>query len=209
SRNGDQTVWYALGDKLNDLESVALKKVSQNETPPLSQNETGVSQNGTTIPQNKDSYKQDQLFNKRERASNKIDISSSCSASPSDAEPGKPKRKLNYTGEDLALAKLLARRIQENNPKATPPTDSQIRNWANTVRLMRERDCKTHQDIREVLEWNQRDHFWSANILSMDKLRKQWNRLTARMQADKRKKQPEPAREESGFAGAKWKDIIV
>ena len=96
-----------------------------------------------------------------------------------DAEPG---RKAVFTDGDMALAELLARRIAENNPRARSPTASQLRSWANEVRLMRERDGHSLDEIREVLEWSQRDPFWRVNVLSMGSLRKQWNRLTARME---------------------------
>lgn len=50
--------------------------------------------------------------------------------------------------------------------------------WANEVRLMRERDGRTHKEICELFKWAHSDSFWRQNILSPTKLRDHWDRLT-------------------------------
>ena len=57
--------------------------------------------------------------------------------------------------------------------------------WAETIRLMREVDKLDHKDIDEVLKWANADSFWSTNILSMAKLRKQFSQLHAKMTRSK------------------------
>jgi len=56
--------------------------------------------------------------------------------------------------------------------------------WANTIRLMRKRNKHSLEDIRAVFVWANGDSFWRANILSPDKLRKQFVALDARMRND-------------------------
>ena len=63
--------------------------------------------------------------------------------------------------------------------------------WANEIRLMRERDGRTHKDICELFKWANEDEFWSANILSPSKLRDKWDQLEIKKRsckAVKRKK---------------------
>ena len=49
--------------------------------------------------------------------------------------------------------------------------------WANQVRLMRQRDKRLPEHIRTLFFWANQDDFWCGNILSPDKLRKQWSQL--------------------------------
>lgn len=52
--------------------------------------------------------------------------------------------------------------------------------WANTIRLMRVQDNRTHFDICDLFKWANKDDFWKDNILSPSSLRKQWDQLTTR-----------------------------
>ena len=56
--------------------------------------------------------------------------------------------------------------------------DPDITAWSNTVRLMRQIDNRSHQDICGMYDWASKDSFWHRNILSPDALRKQWDKLT-------------------------------
>lgn len=96
-------------------------------------------------------------------------------------QPKNPRRKNIFEEKHLKLARLLWKHIKANNPKAKKPTEAMGHSWANTFRKMEQIDGYSIEDIREVLEWSQRDNFWSGNILSAGKLREQWNMLTARM----------------------------
>jgi hypothetical protein len=66
-------------------------------------------------------------------------------------------------------------RISEIQKPAHVPD---VEKWANTVRLMRECDGRTLDEIRQLFDWANQDDFWRANIRSPDKLRKQWDTLT-------------------------------
>ncbi|WP_019243680.1 MULTISPECIES: hypothetical protein [Bacillus] len=83
------------------------------------------------------------------------------------------------------LANFLFQRILENNPEHKKPN---LQKWANTVRLMMERDKRTEEQIKFLINWSQNDSFWQGNILSMDKLRDQFDRLVVQCKRDKQNK---------------------
>lgn len=95
-------------------------------------------------------------------------------------QKSKPER-CAFSDDDMNLSKLLNYLLEENNPKRKPTTESQLESWANECRLMRERDGRSIEDIEKVLRWSQSDSFWKTNILSMGKLRKQFDQLMIRM----------------------------
>ncbi|XLP21942.1 Replication protein O [Bacillus toyonensis] len=70
-----------------------------------------------------------------------------------------------YETCDMNAAKYLFEKIKENNPKQKEP--SAFDSWANEVRLMRERDKRDLQEIKDVIDWCQKDSFWKSNILSV------------------------------------------
>ena len=80
---------------------------------------------------------------------------------------------------------LLARKLQEfilrNNPKAKPKTPEELTKWADDFRKMIEIDKRTPEDIDNVLKFSQDDSFWQTNILSAEKLRKQFDQLYIKM----------------------------
>ena len=92
---------------------------------------------------------------------------------------------------DLGLARSLLTRVVKNHPgsveaKSTPAEQEQtIVRWANSIRLMRERDGHSPEEIQQVISFSQDDSFWFRNILSADTLRKQWTKLVAKMRGDK------------------------
>lgn len=102
---------------------------------------------------------------------------------PNQTEPSikkKSKIRLAPPLEAVELAQLLSDKIFENIPDRTPPTESQLMAWADEADRIYRIDGHPWDKIRELLLWSQRDEFWKANILSMSKLRKQWNQLVAR-----------------------------
>lgn len=87
----------------------------------------------------------------------------------------KPKRsKFKYSDDDLRFAEEMFIRIQVVIPSAKKPN---FESWANTIRLMRESDNRDHKTMWAVFDWANRDSFWCSNILSPDKLRKQFDKL--------------------------------
>ncbi|PFR25087.1 hypothetical protein COK20_31140, partial [Bacillus cereus] len=83
---------------------------------------------------------------------------------------------------DTNGAKYLFEKIKGNNPKQKEPN---FNNWANEFRLMRERDNREPQEIKDVIDWCQADPFWQGNILSPKKLREKFDQLTIQMKSKK------------------------
>ncbi|EKS6381317.1 replication protein [Enterobacter hormaechei] len=52
--------------------------------------------------------------------------------------------------------------------------------WANTIRLMRAQDKRTHFEICDLFKWANKDDFWKDNILSPSSLRRKWDDLTTK-----------------------------
>lgn len=79
-----------------------------------------------------------------------------------------------FSDEDNRCAEFIFSKIRELNPTAKPPN---MKKWAESVRLMRERDNRTHREIIELFTWANNDQFWKTNILSPQKLREKWDSL--------------------------------
>ena len=82
------------------------------------------------------------------------------------------------------LSELLYEKILEHNPEHKKPD---LSNWSKHIDLMIRIDKRNPDKIREVIEWCQADDFWYKNILSTEKLRKQYDQLIIKMQADTNK----------------------
>ncbi|PGC72653.1 hypothetical protein [Bacillus wiedmannii] len=92
-----------------------------------------------------------------------------------------------FSTSDLENAKLLFELMLLNNPSAKEPN---LEKWANDFRLMREKDNRTDEAIKYLINWTQKDDFWSTNILSPAKLRKQFDALIVKIKKEKAKTQP-------------------
>lgn len=86
------------------------------------------------------------------------------------------------TSEDLRCAEWLFSEVQRIAPSAKQPTWA---SWSNDIRLMRERDGRTHKEIAQLFKWACNDSFWQGNVLCPSKLRDKWTQLDI-----KRNKQP-------------------
>lgn len=96
-------------------------------------------------------------------------------------EKEKNKRsKLKFETHHMKLAELLFKKIKANNPNAKEPN---LESWANTFRLMMEspKEKRSGKEIQDLILFTQNHYFWHKNILSADKLRKQFDRLTLEM----------------------------
>jgi uncharacterized protein YdaU (DUF1376 family) len=79
----------------------------------------------------------------------------------------------------MKLACLLRQRILANNSRARI-TEKQVVAWGRQADLMIRVDNRTVEEISALIEWSQRDPFWRGNILSMRKLREQFDQLTVK-----------------------------
>lgn len=93
-------------------------------------------------------------------------------------------KRLVFDEKQMQLAELLWKHVQVNAPDMKKPN---LDNWANTFRLMMERDGRTGKEIQDMILWATDHHFWYQNILSADKLRKQYDRLAVQKNEEERK----------------------
>lgn len=88
-------------------------------------------------------------------------------------EPGTTIR-VRAEADDERLARWILEKIRALNPKHREPS---WRTWLKDLRLLRERDGRSHREIAELFAWANADAFWQANILSPGKLREKWDQL--------------------------------
>lgn len=89
------------------------------------------------------------------------------------------KRDLNEGREDVdRLCVYLADRV-ERNGSLRPNIGKK---WRDAARLMLDNDHRTEDQVRRCIDWCQSNEFWRKNVMSMPKLRAQYDRL--RMDAD-------------------------
>lgn len=93
-------------------------------------------------------------------------------------------RKFAEDSAEMKLALYLFAKIKQNNPEHKSLTDSQKQKWADSIRLMIERDKRTPQQIHNMIDWCQADDFWKQNILSTAKLRKQYDTMRPKAKAE-------------------------
>lgn len=87
---------------------------------------------------------------------------------------------------DMANAEYLLELVLKNNPSFRKPN---LESWANEFRKIRKIDKRTIEQITFLIDWTQRDSFWSANIQSPIKLRKHWDSLVLKVKRNNPVKQ--------------------
>ncbi|GAB4059257.1 YdaU family protein [Uliginosibacterium sediminicola] len=106
---------------------------------------------------------------------------SSPHSSPAAQEGSSPKvRKYSYSDADMDCAKWLYAELLTIRPELKQPN---LEAWANEVRLMIEQDSRKHREICALMRWACNDAFWRGNIMSPDKLRKQYDQLAIKARA--------------------------
>ena len=91
------------------------------------------------------------------------------------------------------LTELFKTLILINNPETKLPEN--FIEWQKEFDLMISADKRTPENIERVLRWCQADSFWKTNILSPEKLRKQYDQLYMKMNAGgKHNEQPTTSR---------------
>lgn len=149
----------------SNLYILHLEKGSENISPP-SERISPPSENGSLPPSENISPITNHSIN---QSINHIDLSLQ-TKTPATS----PAKKFSFSDMDLAMAKEMFARIQKLNPNHKQPN---FEAWANDIRLLSERDGKSHPEIIELFEWANQDRFWQANILSPRKLREKWDVL--------------------------------
>lgn len=89
--------------------------------------------------------------------------------------------KLKFDVESIQykLADYLRKWILKNNESArVPDTIEKMQKWAVVIDRMIRIDKRNQEEIKAMIEFSQKHHFWFKNILSPSKLREQFDRLS-------------------------------
>lgn len=125
----------------------------------------------------------DPLYKQNKTKQNKTNTSDK-----SQATRHKTKNHFDDDSVEMRLAMYLYSKIKENNPEHRPLTDAQKQSWADHIRLMIERDNRTAEQIKNMIDWCQNNEFWKQNILSTAKLRKQYDTMRPKATAEYQRK---------------------
>jgi len=106
--------------------------------------------------------------------------------------------KLSLTETQLNLIELLKSKILENNPGAKI-SDTYQNTWGKDLEKMMRLDGRTADQVRAVILWSQASDFWCSNIMSFDKLRKQFDKLTMQMKRGGNHGYSDPEKHKRGF----------
>jgi hypothetical protein len=109
--------------------------------------------------------------------------------SSSSQPPGGGKQDEQPPRDDVErLCNRLADRVEENGSKR--PTIGKT--WRTACRRMLDIDKRTEAQVAKAIDWCQDDEFWRGNILSMSALRKYYERLRLKAQAEARRASAQP-----------------
>lgn len=99
------------------------------------------------------------------------------------------------------LCALLADLIEGNGSKRPTIT----KGWKDSARLLLDKDGRSLDEAKALLDWCQRDEFWRGNILSMPKFREKYDQL--RLQRD-RKQTRNGGAPTAGLTDDQWVDAF-
>ena len=95
---------------------------------------------------------------------------------------------------EYRLAELLSTLMLKNNPDnqiSVRAKENNFQLWSDEVRKINEIDKRSFEQIEFLIQWSQKDSFWSTNILSTKKLREKFDTLVLRVKEQKEKHQPQ------------------
>jgi len=100
-----------------------------------------------------------------------------------DSPHTKPKKQTEWdsNSEELKLSSLLFSLIKERKPQWKCPD---LQKWCKYINDLLRIEHRCPKRIAMVIRWCQQDTFWQSNILSTEKLRKQFDRLEDVMSKD-------------------------
>lgn len=98
-------------------------------------------------------------------------------------------KKSKFDERDHDFAVNMFERILVVNPSAKKPN---YETWANDIRIARERDNRTIEQLWRVFAFANSHSFWATNILSPKKLREHFDRLTLEIAKHERHKSNGP-----------------
>jgi len=103
---------------------------------------------------------------------------------------GKPPTKKVFleTSQEYILANLLFTEITKLRPTMKKPN---MQKWASDIDLMIRVDNRSIDEIKDLIIWCQKDTFWKTNILSTQKLRKQFDVIAIKKESETPKESPD------------------
>ena len=102
-----------------------------------------------------------------------------------------PKKKKVYEEDsiEMQLSKYLFQLMRKNNPEAKEPN---FQSWCNDMRKLINLDKRKPEQIKNMIDWCQKDSFWKGNILSVKKLREKYDQLKVRALEEWERQQGRP-----------------
>lgn len=113
----------------------------------------------------------------RKSTENPQDVQNNSGQIADEKRTRKEKKRNKYSEQHFSCAESMWRAIARVAPKTKPPD---LDSWAEEIRKLNELDNVSMADIERVFQWANQDPFWSKNILSPAKLRKQFGQLDAK-----------------------------
>lgn len=106
-------------------------------------------------------------------------------SSSSSSSSSKKNKDYSPDSSEFQLSDLLLSYIYERNKNFKEPN---MQEWSLCIDRMIRLDKRDPTQIERVIVWCQQDEFWQNNILSTDKLRKQYDKLFMKMNQKPQKK---------------------
>lgn len=100
------------------------------------------------------------------------------------SDEGKETKTKKIDDNAIELSKLLYQECKKQNDKFKA-TDKQLTQWASDIEKLNRIDGYDYSTIKDVLVWCKNDDFWSINIQSGSKFRKQFNVLFLKAKKEK------------------------
>ena len=160
------------GDRNTGIYSIKTYKTTASEKSSLVKNFPATSEKSSQVTSEKSSHTINNIKNNIQN--------NNTSSSGKNFQPRTKAKKNVFSDDDLKAAEWIFHLIRKLNPSFKEP---KFESWANDIRLMRERDNRTHKDICELFHWANQDRFWSVNILSPATLRAKWDQLSMKRNA--------------------------
>lgn len=120
--------------------------------------------------------------NAQKRWANSTKPTAAVSSEPQEKLPRTAPKAFPHTADAYMAAKYLDGRIRERIPTKPVATEAILQSWARDINNINRIDKQSWDDIDKVLQFSQSDSFWSQNIMSGSKLRKQFFVLLGKVQ---------------------------
>lgn len=93
---------------------------------------------------------------------------------PSTNKNSHKSRTYDESDENYKLADYMYKKILESSPDFKKPN---LQKWADSIRLMHEKDNRSYKKIRNMIDWSRKNEFWTRVVISPSKLRKQYDQM--------------------------------